>query len=224
MESSKIYCPHNGVNSDNEDGPCQIYCDGDDLMRYLEIYAIEGMNDITITTKHYQREWCMRNADLYCMNGFIKQCALQNYAPYQCSDKPNIPNDQFCETYSLTSPPTTKHPSLIPTQETRSPSINPTISTTISDGDPIVKITGVGGDGDGVKLTESELIIIIVVCIMICVIIVIFVGAYVIKKKRNDGDTSSRGKHTKMKNTDDLDGDGDGDADMNTNNNNDDDD
>ena len=206
MESSQIYCPHNGVNHHNEDKPCQIYCDGDDLMRFIKIYAIEGMNDISVTTINYQRDWCMRNANLFCVSGYIKNCSLSNYAPYQCADSPNIPNDQFCETYKLTTNSPTMNPTtLSPTEETKIPTISETL-TTISDSDDGA-IIGVGIEDKGV-LPQSGLIALIVFCSIICVIIMIFISAHVMRQRRKD----TSGKHKKMETCDmdqeEEDGDG----------------
>ena len=198
-ENTKIYCPHNNNNNNNNDGnkPCHIYCDGDDLMRYLQIYTIGGLNDVLIQTIHYQRDWCIRNADLHCIKGFNNfSCALSNYSPYQCADKPNIPNDQTCEQISIKP---TISPSNSPTNQLKislEPSISPS-SIIPSENDAIIatktsenaKEERTGGKTD--NLTQSELIIIIIVCIMICVLIIIFVGASIVKKKRENHRTTN---------------------------------
>ena len=135
MEDSKVYCPHNNrfdassfsfdtgnlsvFNTETDSVfPCQIYCDGDDLMRNMEIYAVEGMNDLFIETQNYTKPWCLRSAELHCGMEYDLFCTLSNRAPFECADKSS--NSQLCESYTV--------PTALPT--TKTPTVEPTVSPT----------------------------------------------------------------------------------------------
>ena len=90
-------------------------------MRFLNIYTVEGMNDVEITTINYQRNWCIRNAHLFCTENYNKSCSLINASPNDgCSDS-GIDNDQFCETYKIMTESPTIYPTIILTDNTLPP-------------------------------------------------------------------------------------------------------
>merc|ERR1712113_543125 len=120
FEDGQIYCPHNGRNNGNIK-PCQIFCNGDDLMRRPKIYAVEGFNDVNITSQFYIDPWCIRGATIHCAENFNKSCPITNVFPFQCQDYIHQIEDVTCEQYTISTEIPTSQPTINPTTPTQSP-------------------------------------------------------------------------------------------------------
>eukprot|EP01084_Bolivina_argentea_P123833 219443_1 len=126
MRYAKIYCPDNGPYASNQPKSCHINCDGDDLMKWAEIFAVEGFNDITISATNYSNKWCYRGGTMNCKQDFSSNCPIfdqPNDNGWECSSNQNT--DFICNTHTITHSPT-----ISPTIPTISPSINPSTTPT----------------------------------------------------------------------------------------------
>eukprot|EP01084_Bolivina_argentea_P057452 104970_1 len=128
IQYANIYCPSNGPFTTPQEKACDINCDGDDLFRFTNIYAIEGFNDFAITSTHYQKNFCFRKVTIYCKSLFNSSCTsitdMNTNTPHEC-DGSSI--DTTCNNYIVTNSPT-----ISPTNPTFNPSVSPIISPTLT--------------------------------------------------------------------------------------------
>eukprot|EP01084_Bolivina_argentea_P062237 113793_1 len=142
MQDAHIYCPDNGPHDPNQPKSCHINCDGDDLMKKAKIWAVEGFNDVTISSKIYNRDWCYRMGTMNCKQDFSSNCTIYNQPNaigWECSTNQN--NDFTCNSHTYTNSPTesptTPDPSTYPTKyPTQYPTIAPTTPTKSPTGIP----------------------------------------------------------------------------------------
>lgn len=135
MYNGIIYCPSNGPTTPSDDPPCHIHCDGDDLMRYTKIYAVEGFKDMYFNAMHYDELWCYRAGSMYCTENYGSYCPMSNdddEHPFDCQRRNGV--DRTCSNVTLSHSPTVSPiPSLPPTNApTISPTNHPTLSPTKS--------------------------------------------------------------------------------------------
>eukprot|EP01084_Bolivina_argentea_P067282 122553_1 len=115
-EEVTIYCPIDGKHPiDPSLAPCQITCDGDDLIRQSQIYAVAGFNDLHITSTFYTTSWCIRAATVHCTPNFAANCSMTNFEPFQCQQHVNQNTDTTCDTYTYSPTSFTLEPTPKPT-------------------------------------------------------------------------------------------------------------
>eukprot|EP01083_Nonionella_stella_P287975 980238_1 len=137
MNYANIYCPSNGPFTSNNEIACSVNCDGDDLLRFTQIYAVEGFNDVNIVSTSYDRSWCYRAGDIHCKSNFSSTCVMTNdlAAVFECA---SASSDKTCDNYIVSLSPTlhpiqpTDNPTNNPSSQiTPTPTIHPTFNPTI---------------------------------------------------------------------------------------------
>lgn len=156
MDEAEIYCPINTEITNKT--TCNIHCNGNDLMRRIEIYALHGFDDISIQSIGYQLS-CHAGINVYCGDEFTSNCIMSNDYPYQCSNKST---DTSCNPTKIETNSPSIYPSVIPTMYGTSEYNDDGISTSI------VKDMGMNGKGDGIPEWE------VVFCIAMGVILMLF--------------------------------------------------
>eukprot|EP01084_Bolivina_argentea_P289952 497988_1 len=137
FEDGQIFCPHNGRSGGIK--PCNIYCNGDDLMRRFIIYAVEGFNDVHIVSNHYDKLWCTRGGIMRCLEDFSADCKITNEAingTFQCYNWSGYMEDKTCMNYTIVTEIPTPNPTSIPIISTQSQTTN------------IIEVRGESGDND----------------------------------------------------------------------------
>ena len=97
--TSSIYCPDNGHNGSPS---CDIICGGAaHSCSYLNIYAIEGFNDVKITNTYSIMYFI--EAFIFCGHGIDKyniECSIDAANPNEC-ETTNSTSDNTCDNYLI---------------------------------------------------------------------------------------------------------------------------
>eukprot|EP01084_Bolivina_argentea_P071446 129891_1 len=130
MDYSTIYCPDSHVLG-LDPHQCHIHCDGDSLMRLVNINAVQGSLDLQISSTSYDQPWCLRGVRLNCRHDYSSSCLMNTAPPWGCQDYLNQAPRTVCEFHTAA--------------PTETASIGPTLSssptqsmypTAASDGSP----------------------------------------------------------------------------------------